>query len=47
MRKIYLFLILGLIADFSFGQRKAVEVSHYLYPDFIKGISLNEIRGKK
>ena len=37
MRKIYLFLILGLVADLSFGQKKAVEVSHYLYPDFIKG----------
>jgi hypothetical protein len=40
MRKIYLFLILGLIADQSFGQRKAVEVSHYVYPEFIKGAVL-------
>ncbi|MEI7422695.1 MAG: hypothetical protein WCK18_11395 [Prolixibacteraceae bacterium] len=37
MRKMYLFLIIGLIADLTFGQRKAVEVSHYVYPEFIKG----------
>ena len=37
MRKMYLFLIFGLIADLTFGQRKAVEVSHYVYPEFIKG----------
>ena len=37
MRKVYLFLIIGLIADLTFGQRKAVEVSHYVYPEFIKG----------
>lgn len=37
MRKIYLFLIFGLVVNLSFGQKKAVEISHYLYPDFVKG----------
>ena len=37
MRKIYVLLIFGLVANFCFGQKKATEVSHYIFPDFIKG----------
>jgi hypothetical protein len=37
MKKIYLYLIFGLVANLCFGQRKTVEINHYVFPEFIKG----------
>lgn len=40
MKRTFILLILGLVANFCLGQRKAIEVSHYLFPEFIKGTVL-------
>ena len=37
MRKIYLYLVLGLAANLCFGQSKTTDLSHYVFPKFIKG----------
>lgn len=37
MRKFYLYLILSQMANFCFGQTKTADLSHYVFPKFIKG----------
>ena len=40
MRKIISYLILCLVANFCFGQTKTTDLSHYVFPKFIKGAVL-------
>jgi hypothetical protein len=46
MRKIILLLALILIVTPAFSQKKGVELSHYIFPEFIKGTVLMKAGGK-